>query len=237
VTMKTNRRSSILDRRPAALIALMIVVLISPAQTQRPSEELSIQGYSAQAAIVRLQGRALVDVQDLARMTNGSLSFQGNRVILTLPDGYPHPTSHADDDIAGFSPAFMKAAIEAMAATREWGGTLLVVIQNGYPVGNTMGGNAIAELQSHAADSVAFASAAASNRSDYQGLEFLKNEFNRAQAWSDDYIKARNSLSAAAYTSGTALEDDDQAQKILQCGQFLGQMFASGRFQDDPVCR
>jgi hypothetical protein len=32
------------------------------------------------------------------------------------------------------------------------------------------------------------------------------------------------------------LKNDDEAQKILHCGQFLAQMFAGGTFQDDPAC-
>ena len=220
--------------RTSIVAGLLTMVLIAPAQTQRPREELSIQGYSGQATVVRSQGHVFVDVQDLARMTNGSLSFEGNRIILTLP--VDRTSERPVDSGSGFSRGFMRAAIQAMAAMREWGGTLLVCIENGYPVGNTMSGNAIMAEQDRAAESIALASAAASTDSDYRGLELLKNEFNNAQAWSDGYAKARNSLSAANYTSGTALNDDGEAQKVLHCGQFLAQMFASGTFEDDVAC-
>jgi hypothetical protein len=44
-------------------------------------------------------------------------------------------------------------------------------------------------------------------------------------------------MSAANLTvSEGALNNDEDAQKILRCGQFLAQMFASGTFQDDAVC-
>ncbi len=236
--MTMSRRDSsgwIRDHRLLGVVVLVIAALVSPAQTQRPREELTIKGYLGQAAVVRSQGRALVDVQELARITNGSLSFAGNQIVLTLPD--QDPSKHDGEGTTGFSRPFMKAAIEAMATMREWGGTLLVVIQNGYPVGNTMGGNAIAEFQNRAAESVALASAAASTDSDYRGLELLKNEYNNAQTWSDSFVKARNSLSAAKLsTSPNGINDDEDAQKILQCGRFLAQMFASGTFQDDSAC-
>jgi hypothetical protein len=37
-------------------------------------------------------------------------------------------------------------------------------------------------------------------------------------------------------TSEHPLKDDDDAQKIIRCGQFLAQMFAGGTFQDDAAC-
>jgi hypothetical protein len=177
-----------------------------------------------------------VDVQDLARITNGSLSVKGDRIILTLPRCGSEPTG---DDAArsDFSPAFMRAAIEAMASIREWGGMLMITVQNGYPVGNNMAGNTIMAHQNRAADSVALASAAASTDSDHRGLELLRNEFNNVQAWSDKFIEARISLSAANLTNSEgALENDEEAQKVIRCGQFLAQMFAAGTFQDDAAC-
>ena len=92
-------------------------------------------------------------------------------------------------------------------------------------------------FQGRAADSVAIASAAASTDSDNRGLELLKNEFNNVQAWADGYAKARSSLSAADLSmSENQLKNDSGAQKIIHCGQFLAQMFASGNFQDDAAC-
>jgi hypothetical protein len=81
------------------------------------------------------------------------------------------------------------------------------------------------------------ASSAASNDSDYRGVELLRNEFNNIQGWADRFAKARSSLSAANMTmSENALNDDEEAQKIIRCGQFLAQMFAGGTFQDDGTC-
>ena len=102
-----------------------------------------MQGYQGQATVIRNHGRVFVDVQDLARITKGSLSFEEDRIILTLA---PSDASEPARDTAtksGFSPAFMRAAIEAMASIREWGGMLQVIVQNGYPVGKTMAGNTI----------------------------------------------------------------------------------------------
>ncbi len=226
----------IMKHKSAMFGVVVSMVAMAMAQSQREREVLSVQGYQGQASVIRYQGRVFVDAQALAQITNGSLSFEKNRIILTLPgpDGSP---SSDETHISGFSRPFTKAAIEAMASIREWGGTLQAVVLNGYPVGNTTAGNTIMAFQGRAADSVALASAAASTDSDYRGIELLKTEFNNVQAWAGGYAKARSSLSAADLSmSESQLNNDSEAQKIIHCGQFLAQMFASGNFQDDAAC-
>ena len=61
------------------------------AQSQREREALSVQGYQGQANVIRSQGRVFVDAQALAQITNGSLSFEKDRIILTLPGRTVHP--------------------------------------------------------------------------------------------------------------------------------------------------
>src|SRR5271157_5175067 len=225
-----------MKHRPVMFGAALLMVAMAMAQSQREREALSVQGYQGQASVIRYQGQVYVDAQALAQITNGSLSFEKNKILLTLPN--PDGSSWSGDaHTSGFSRPFIKAAIEAMASIREWGGTLQAVVQNGYPVGNTTAGNTIMAFQGRAADSVALASAAASTDSDYRGLELLKNEFNNVQAWSDRFVEARKSMSAANLTmSESQVNNDSEAQKIIHCGQFLAQMFASGDYQDDAVC-
>jgi len=225
-----------MKHRPVILGAVLLMVAVAMAQSRRETEALSVQGYQGQASVIRYQGHVFVDAQELAQITNGSLSFEKNKIILTLPA--PDGSSSSDDaHTSDFSRPFIKSAVEAMASIREWGGMLMVTVQDGYPVGNTMAGNTIVAFQDRAADNVALASAAASTASDSRGLELLQNEFNNVQAWSDKFVEARRSMSAANLTvSEGALKNDEGAQKILRCGQFLAQMFASGTFQDDAVC-
>jgi len=214
----------------------ILLVVAAIAQAPRQKEVLSVHGFRGEAKVIRSQGRALVDVQDLARITNGTLNFEQDRIVLTLsPGGASAPPDSADKP--GFSPAFRRSAIEAMASIREWGGMLQVIVQNGYPVGRAMAGSTIRAYQGRAADSVALAAASASNDDDYRALALLKNELNNVQAWAESFVDARNSLSAVDLTtSENALKEDPEAQKIVHCGQFLAQMFASGDFQDDAAC-
>ena len=224
-----------MKHKPVMFGAVLLMVAMAMAQSQRAREALSVQGYQGQASVIRYQGRVFVDAEALAQITNGSLSFEKNRIILTLPaDG---SSSSGEDYTSGFSRPFMKAAIEAMASIREWGGTLQAIVLNGYPVGNTTAGNTIMAFQGRAADSVALAAAAASTDSDYRGLELLKNEFNNVQTWADGYAKARSSLNAADLSmSENQFNNDSEAQKVIHCGQFLAQMFAGGTLQDDAAC-
>ena len=224
-------------KRPVIVGAMLMPVVMAIAQTQVQREMLLVRGYQGQATVVRNHGRVFVDVQDLAQITKGSLSFEEDRIILTLaPSDASKPARDAVKR-SGLSLAFMRASIEAMASIREWGGMLQVIVENGYPVGKAMAGNTIRAYQGRAADSVALASAAASTDDDHRGIELLKNEFNHVQAWSDSFLDARNSLRAADLsTSEHPLKDDEDAQKIIHCGQFLAQMFAGGAFEDDASC-
>lgn len=217
----------------AVLLSAVMVV----AQTEAQTETLSVHGYQGQARVIRDRGRVFVDVEELARITKGSLSYEEDRIILRLT---PSDASEPTRDVAEksrFSPAFIRAAIEAMASIREWGGMLQVIVENGYPVGKAMAGNTIRAYQGRAADRLALASAAASTDDDHRGIELLRNEFNSVQTWAERFLDARNSLNAADLsTSENPLKDDEDAQKIIRCGQFLAQMFADGSFEDDAAC-
>jgi hypothetical protein len=222
--------------KPLIFGALLPLALMAPGQTQQRAEAFSIDAYPGEAKVMRSQGRVLVDVEDLVRITKGSLRFEGNRMILTLPSDVPTSAGN-EAPTTSFSHPFMKAAIEAMASIREWGGVLMVTVQHGYPVENAMVGTTITAYQGRAADNVGLASAAAWNDSDRSGLELLRNEFTGMRAWPEMFVEARRSSSAANITmSQNALNDNADAQKLIRCGQFLSQMFASGTFQDDVAC-
>ena len=217
--------------------ALLMSAVMVPAQTEVRREKLSVQGYQGQTTVIRDRGHVFVDVEELARITKGSLSFEADRIIFRLPLSDASESTRDTAEKSGFSPAFMRAAIEAMASIREWGGMLQVIVENGYPVERAMAGNTIRAYQGRAADRLALASAAASTDDDHRGLELLRNEFNSLQAWAGRFVEARNSLNAANLsTSENPLKDDEDAQKIIRCGQFLPQMFAGGTFEDDASC-
>jgi hypothetical protein len=224
-------------KRPMIVGAMLMSAVVALPQTLAQRETLSVQGYAGQATIIRSRGRVFVDMQDLARITKGSLSFEGDRIILTLAPNDASEPAHDTARKYGFSPAFTRAAIEAMSSIREWGGTLQVVVENGYPVGKAMAGNSIRAYEGRAADSIALAAAAASTESDHRGLELLTNEFNNLRTWAESFVDARSDMRAVNLTTSEhPLKDDEEAQKIMHCGQFLAQMFVGGTFEDDAAC-
>jgi hypothetical protein len=205
-------------------------------QSETRTRTLVVSGHGGKATVVQMNGRTYVDLEMLVQAVNGSLAFQGNRIVLSVPSA--SGSAPAADLIAsqpadtGFSKEFAAAAIESLGAMREWAAALAVTLKNGYPVGDGM-----ADYRGRAGQSARLASLTAATPSDRSALQLLTTEFNNVQGWSDSLVKARNSMSAANVAmSENALLNDPLSQKILHCWQFLGPMLTSGAFQDDPMC-
>jgi hypothetical protein len=219
------------------LLALVFVPGITLAQVEPLNRTLVINGHAGEAAVVEINGHSYVDLEALARLTNGSLHFESNRILLTLPmstgsapTSVP-PPSPVDD--IGFSRDFMRAGIEAIAGMREWASTLAYAIQNGYQVTDSW----VATYREQASNNVKLASIAASSEADRNAFQLLNNEFEAVRQWSNTLVEARKSMDTAKYVvSADALRNDPLSQKIITCGHFLSSMLGSGRFQDDSSC-
>jgi len=208
---------------------------MSLAQASSQSKTLVVNGQTGETTVLQLNGRTYVDLESLARIANGSIAFQGNRVTLALPasEGTPpaagdHPTTRT-----GLSREFREAAIETLARMREWASTMANAIQNGYPITDSWA----ADYREKAATSLRLANANASTDSDHGALALLTNEFQNVETWSNEMIEARKDMATAKYTmSPDALRSEPLSQKIIGCGHFLGEMLGSGDFKDDPSC-
>jgi hypothetical protein len=174
-------------------------------------------------------GRSYVDIEGLARITNGALSFSGNQIVLTLPthDGSPGTQEHPDTQ--GFSKDFLRAGIEAGAEIREWRSALESAIQYGFPPGDTW----INRYSSAATTAISHASVAASTDDDRKGVQLLNNLFKNMQSLSNKMISARKRLD---YIAPNALQNDPLDQKIVACGQALHAMAAAGSYQGASAC-
>jgi len=204
------------------------------AQDANQNRTLIVNGQPVSVAVIQVNGRSYVDLEALTRAANGSLSFSGNQIALTLPGSAasanatsapaPAPASNP-----GFSQAFLKAGIEQMATVREWNTALAAAIQNGTPVT----ANWLAPYRNQAASNLRLASIAIQTDSDRRALQLLSNEFQNMTKLADKYITARNNMT---YVSPDALQNDDLNQRIVGCGHSLGSMAASGQFVDDGSC-
>jgi hypothetical protein len=206
------------------------------AQVNHQSRTIVINGQAGQAEIVKVDGRSYVDLEALARITNGSLRFKGSSIVLDLPMSASSPAAvpppvPADD--SGLSREFMKAGIEAIAGMREWASTLAYATQNGYNVTESW----VATYREQASHNVSLASVAVATEADRDALQLLNNEFEAVREWSNKLVEARKSMNAAKYAlSANALRDEPLSQKIIACGRFLAPMLGSGSFQDDASC-
>ncbi|MGA1984180.1 MAG: hypothetical protein ABSG84_17155 [Acidobacteriaceae bacterium] len=217
----------------AKLAMLLALPIMAGAQTAQQAGTLTIAGQSDQAALVRINGKAYVDIESLARITHGSIRFQGSQTVLTLPGPAgtaaavaPAPPSRPTD----FSAAYLSAEIEALSQIREWRAALVNAIQNNYPVTNSW----VDPLHRSADAKLQLAEAAAITGPDQKAVELLKNEFTDMQQMSDQFLAMH---AKAANIAPDSLDKNPLDQKILDCAHVLASMAATKQFQDEVSCR
>jgi hypothetical protein len=220
-----------------AILFALASSAMSSAQVKQEQRAVVVNGKSGTAPSVQINGRTFVDMEGIARIANGSLGFQGDQLVLTVPctsaaapasAPEPEPVPHN-----GLSHEFMKAGIETLAQMREWASTLGYAIQNGYGVTETW----VADYREQANSSLRLASAAASTDADRSALQLLTHEFDGVTAWSNELLEAKKRMDVGKYaTSPGALRNDPNSQKLIACGRFLATMIASSEYRDDPSC-
>src|ERR1039458_4882720 len=122
--------------RKLVLVAAAALPIAACAQAPQQAGTLTIAGQSSQAALVRINGKSYVDVESLARITGGTVRFQGNQTILTLPgtaSASAPPATQAGKP-PQLSEGFLSAEIEALTQIREWRAALVNAVQNNNPV-------------------------------------------------------------------------------------------------------
>jgi hypothetical protein len=227
--MMTNRLLSMV----LAAGTLMAVPIPSFSQAAQENRTLIVSGQPGQAPVIQINGRSYVDIEALARLTNGSIGFKGNQITLTLPAAAasaPAATPPANPVAnSAFSKDFLNAGIEAMSIVREWRSGLVNAIQNGYP----LSGDFVAGYRSQATKNLRLAFVAVSTDADRSAYQLLSNELDTMQKFSDKILAARRNMQDI---SPDLLRDDPLNQQILSCARSLVAMAASGQFQDDGSC-
>lgn len=211
-----------------AILLLPLLVLVA-----EETSSLLIEGPQGQTRVIQAQGKNYVEVDELARITGGSLRFVGNQIILTLPgsrDTSAHAERSAPQPAAGFSKPFLTAGIETMREILEWHAALKTGIERGYPLSDVWFGNYRRQIQS----SLRQTEAAASTDVDQRALPLLTNEFNTMNALTDKYLKITVSRD---YLAPNSLNTDPLDQKLLTCWQSLASMASSNQFVDDGSCQ
>jgi hypothetical protein len=205
-----------------ALAALLILPALALSLAAQHSNSLIIAGQPGSAKVIQVDGRNYVEVEGLARLTNSSISFNGNQIVLTL--------SSAAAPATGFSKDFVIAGIEAMALIREWHAALRNAIERSYPLGEDW----LAAYRAQALTALRLASAAVNTTSDKNALPFLDNEFNNIAKLSDKYLQMAKSVT---YIAPDSLDADPLDRKIRACAHSLASMATADQFVDDGSCQ
>lgn len=211
------------------LFVLLTVVGGGLALAEHQEGTLVVSGHSGRAPVTYVNGRAYVAIDALARLLNASVDYRRNEITLTL-----HGASGAANQPATkkLSKGFLNAGIETMSDIREWRSALLVAIRNGYGTADLP--VLIDPYQARTVKSLRFASVAASTPSDHDALQLLNRELSHMQQLNNKIVEARK---RASYITVESVENDPLDQKVMKCAHALGEMAASGEFQDTGACR
>jgi hypothetical protein len=214
-----------------------------------PGKILVVNGKSAGPAVRQIDGRSYVDIEALAQVTNGVVTIERHRIVLTIPvsdsgatagaasaDAPPASAPAANAPPAqpppGLSRGFASAAIAELAEMREMRGAIRAMITYGLAVSD----NWAEDERGRVMTGLRQAEVAATTEDDQHALQLLQNEADKLASWADSVFAARQVLNGAMTVDPNALQNDPALAKIRSCGQFLNTMLVSGAFADDPSC-
>lgn len=204
-----------------------------------PDRALIVNGKSA-GMVVQMDGHAYVDVETVAQFTNGSVTLEPNRVVLTFPMSgsnaapAPAPAQQALPPAPppGLSRNFASLAIAELAEMREWRGAVGTILTYGVPVVGTWPQDYHDRVEANLGQ----VGLAASTAADQDAFQLLQNEFSNVARWASDVVTTRQSLNATNSVRPDAMQSDSSLAKISDCSRFLSSMLVSGLFADNQSC-
>jgi hypothetical protein len=210
-----------------------ILVIAGALFAQRsPRRVLVLNGRTTDAVVTQSGGRSYVDIESLASAANGTVSFEAERVLLTIPLPGSSGAPAAVPAQQQLSRDFSRAAIAQLAEMREWRGTLVALVTFNVQVVGTWP----QDYRDRAQMSLMQAKLAATSPADQNGFQLLQNEFSLLEAWAVEVVATRRNLDATRTVDPNFLQNNSTLAKISDCGRFLNSMLVSGTFSDDPSC-
>jgi hypothetical protein len=201
-----------------------------------PPRTLIVNGKSAGTA-VQMGGRAFVDVETIAQFTNGTVTIEPGRVVLTFPESTTSSSANAGAAPvtaapAGLSRNFASLAIAELAEMREWRGAIGTILAYGVPVA----GSWPQDYHDRVDADLRQVGVAATTAADQDAMQLLRNEFANLTRWANDVVNTRQSLNATKTVGEDTMQSDQTLAKISNCSRFLSSMLVSGMFSDDQSC-
>ena len=111
--------------RSVSVIVTVAMIVPIMAMSQGQIQTLMVSGHPGSVPVTQRNARNYVEVEALARVINGSLSFTGNQITLTLSAAGGNaaaaaaPAAEGPSANTGFSREFLRAGIEEMSTIRE----------------------------------------------------------------------------------------------------------------------
>jgi hypothetical protein len=221
-----------------AFVLLFAGLLLAQNTPDRP---LIVNGKSAGMA-VQMGTHTYVDVETIAQATNGTVTLEPDRIVLTIPAQGPSaaPSSAPSAGLAPMAPApppgltrnFASQGIALLAEMREWRGAVGTILAYGVPVVGTWPQDYHDRVQADL-ERVALVTSTAA---DQDAMQLLRNEFSNLEQWANDIVGARQALNATNSVRPDAMQSDSSLAKISNCSRFLSSMLVSGTFADDQSC-
>lgn len=210
----------------AAFVAMVPLIALS----QSTIKYLVLSGYKGSVPVKQIEGKDFVEIEALARLGNGSVSFNGDQVTLTLPV----PSAEAAESEAAanekFSREFLRAWIEEMGTIHEWHSALETAVKSQSPIWQTWLGS----YQSRASKNLQLVQVSVVTKADRSAAPLIANEYQKMKQLNDAYVAQAASVT---YISPNSLSNDPVDRSVTVCGQALESMAASGQFVDTVSCR
>jgi hypothetical protein len=201
---------------------------------------LVINGKSVGPIMRQIDGHSYVDVETLARVTNGVVTVEPTRIVLTIPGTEPVVVANAataqtpppPSGQPGLSRDFARAAIAELEEMRELRGAVTAMITYGLAASSAQA----QDLHSQVEAGLGQATVAVSTDADRNAIQLLRGEYDKLTTWANGVFTDRQALNGAQTVDSNALQKDAALTDIKNCGQFLNSMIVSGVFTDNSSC-
>jgi hypothetical protein len=228
---------SFINRRRIGLFGLILFSATSALAQGTPSaasKTLVVNGKTVAAEVKEINGRSYVDLEALAQITNGVVTVEPNRIVLTLPTSNSTDSANAapPPPVPRLSKDFASAAVGVLADMREWRGAIGTMITFGLVVSDAWSQQYHDKVEA----GLDQAAVVATTESDQNSLPLLRNEFDKLTAWANETLAARQALNGAKTIDPNALKNDPALAAITNCSRFLNGMIVSGAYSDNAAC-
>ena len=180
--------------------------------------------------VAQINGHSYVDVETLAQLTNGVVTVEPTRIVLTIPSELRRPSECRASAPAGLSKDFASAAVSALAEMREWRGAIGQMITYGLVVSGSWSPD-----YSRPSRSRSRAGRCCRDRRGQKCAPAASERVRQADGVGQRSAAARQALNGANTVDPNALKNDPSLAKITDCGRFLNGMVVS--HSDNAGCR